>query len=137
MVTTQVQIETIECPRCQGRFPRPRQAATATCSHCGASVTLTDEIMDQTLVFAGEVLTRGKIVVAPAGKVKANLSATEIQILGTVEGNVSAVEKLIIGAAATLRGVCRARKLAVAEGAKIAGRLEIGESEKPIAKSPH
>jgi len=125
-MVTEVQSKEIQCPNCEARFSRPLQAATATCTKCGACVTLVDEVLDRPLVFRGEVVTRGRILVGPEGQVKANLSATEVVIDGVVEGNVTAVEKLRLGNHAKLRGNVVAGALIVSEGASLYGRLEIG-----------
>lgn len=125
-MVTEVQSKEIECPQCRKIFTRPDHASTATCAHCGSCVTLIDQIMDRSLVLHGELLTRGKIVVGPQGKVRANLSATEIDISGMVEGNVTAVQKLNLCTHAKLHGNITAAKLVVAEGASVCGRLEIG-----------
>lgn len=121
----------IQCPYCRVMTPRPRHAITATCSNCGKSVAMDDRVFDRRYVFGGEVLTRGKITVGPQGLVKANLSATDINIEGTVEGNVTAVERLSLGQSATLLGDAVADKLRVAEGANLRGRFQIGQPEKP------
>src|ERR1700687_775411 len=104
MIAETTQLSQIQCPNCLTRIPRPRQATTATCSNCGKSVALDDRIFDQRYVFGGEVLTRGKIVVAPRGQVRANLSGTEVHIEGSVEGDIKAVERLILRKEAKLTG---------------------------------
>lgn len=118
----------IQCPTCKTNFLRPQQTATATCTSCGASVTLIDQVMEGHLVFRGELLTRGKILIRNGGSVKGDLSATEVLIDGLVEGNVTAIEKLTLGKQAKLNGNAVAEFLVVDEGACLWGHLEIGLS---------
>jgi len=128
-MVTDTEKSQIECPNCRVNTPRPRQATTATCANCGKAVALDDRVFEQKYVFGGEVLTRGKIIVGPKGAVKANLSATEVAVEGTVEGNVKAVDRFSLGKSAVFHGNATAGALVVTEGATLIGRLEIGPSE--------
>lgn len=117
----------IECPYCEAEIPRPRLASTATCSNCGKSIALENKVLNGRYVFGGEVLTRGTIFVGPKGIVKGNLSATEVEVEGAVDGTVKAVERLTLKKTGSIVGDLTAKKLVVEEGASVLGELRIGQ----------
>jgi cytoskeletal protein CcmA (bactofilin family) len=84
--------------------------------------------------FEGELLSQGKVVVGPTGKVKANLNLREAIIEGTVEGNITVQEKLELRSEAVVKGDIRAKSLCVDEGVSIAGHVTV--TPKPEASPP-
>lgn len=75
--------------------------------------------------FEGELLSQGKIIVGPKGKVKANLSLKEAIIEGKVEGNLTIQERLELRGSASICGDIRAKNMIVDEGVTIIGFVEI------------
>jgi cytoskeletal protein CcmA (bactofilin family) len=71
--------------------------------------------------FEGELLSQGKIVVGPTGKVKSNLNLREAIIEGVVEGNITVQEKLELRGEAIVKGDIQAKSLCVDEGVTITG----------------
>lgn len=116
----------IECPFCREEIVRPVKAITTTCPNCGKTISLDNRIFNQKYVFSGEIVTRGSISVGEKGFVKGNLSAAEIVIEGTVEGNVKAVERIQLGHSSHLTGNAETERLIVLEGATLLGDVKIG-----------
>ncbi|MCH9625528.1 MAG: hypothetical protein S4CHLAM123_07040 [Chlamydiales bacterium] len=82
--------------------------------------------------FEGELLSQGKVIVGPQGKVRANLNLREAIIEGEIEGNITVQEKLELRGEAYIKGNIIAKSLCVDEGVKIVGHLTITpESEMP------
>lgn len=75
--------------------------------------------------FEGELLSQGKVIVGPKGKVKANLNLREAIIEGTVEGNITVQEKLLLRGDAFIKGDIRAKSICVDEGVRILGHMTV------------
>lgn len=73
--------------------------------------------------FEGNLLSQGKIIVGPKGKVKANLNLREAIVEGTVEGNITVQEKLELRGEASVKGDIIAKSLCVDEGVTIDGHV--------------
>jgi cytoskeletal protein CcmA (bactofilin family) len=76
-------------------------------------------------VFEGELISQGKVIVGPKGKVKANLNLREAIIEGKVEGNITVSERLELRGAAVVHGDIEAKLLSVDEGVTLLGRLNV------------
>lgn len=100
----------------------------------GEGVTFRGELSFERLLridgsFEGDLLSQGKVVVGPKGKVKANLNLREAVIEGEVEGNITVQEKLELRGEASVRGDIQAKSLCVDEGVKIVGHVTITSSD--------
>jgi cytoskeletal protein CcmA (bactofilin family) len=62
--------------------------------------------------------------------------AAQIVIEGTVQGNVTAADRLDIAGTAQVAGDLRALRLTVAEGAKFVGRLDVDSDSMSIQAAP-
>jgi len=72
----------------------------------------------------------GRVVVAEAGVVEANLHARIVVVAGEVTGNVSAEEKIELQASATLKGNITAPRILIQEGATFEGEVRMAKPEK-------
>jgi cytoskeletal protein CcmA (bactofilin family) len=72
-----------------------------------------------------EVGNHGLIIGASAA-IKANLVARSILISGTVNGNVTASERIDVAATATVDGDITSPRLVMAEGASVRGKVDVG-----------
>ena len=102
----------------------------------GEGVTFRGELSFERLLridgtFEGELLSQGKVIVGPKGKVKANLNLREAIIEGKVEGNITIQERLELRGHASVVGDIRARSLVVDDGVSIVGRVEITQQQDP------
>ncbi len=85
-----------------------------------------DGEVDGTLDVADYRLTVGR-----EGKVGANASAREIELLGTIRGNLEATSKITIRKGARLIGDLRAPGILIEEGAYVKGKIEIINTADP------
>ncbi len=76
--------------------------------------------------FRGEVEADG-LVIGKSGSVNAKLSVQRLVVHGTVTGEVTAKERVEVGPTGSIEGSVTAPMLKVDEGARINGKVEIGE----------
>jgi cytoskeletal protein CcmA (bactofilin family) len=77
----------------------------------------------------GELRVSGNIDVANGANVKALLEGSNVTLKGTVEGAVTAREKLTLGRNARLSGDIVVRKLQIDDGAQLNGHVRMGDFE--------
>jgi cytoskeletal protein CcmA (bactofilin family) len=70
-------------------------------------------------------LPGNSITVGPNGRVKADITARNLTIGGTLDGNVHASERTELRKSAVVNGDVQTRRIAIEEGAYFKGRLEI------------
>ena len=85
------------------------------------------------LVIDGEVdgsirLNESRLTVGQAGHIRANIEAAEIFVKGQVEGNLRGRERVILGNSCQVVGDLEAPRVAIEDGAKFNGRVEMGPS---------
>ena len=115
--------------------------------HVGKSVVIKGEISgSEDLMIEGKVdgkisLPQSTLTVGAEGKLKAEISAKVVIVLGEVKGNVSASEKVDIRDHGTVNGDIITKKLAIADGAHFRGSIDMqpqadaSEKRKVIPKS--
>jgi cytoskeletal protein CcmA (bactofilin family) len=96
----------------------------------------------QDLLVDGEVagtieLPNHKLTVGPHGRIKADIKAREILMLGTVEGSVQVQEKVEVRSTTQFVGDIKASRMILEEGAYVKGSIDIvrTETSKPMTKS--
>lgn len=112
--------------------PRRRLADRVSTSptFIGAGTTLSGDLdCNGDLVVAGSVRgdsrVRGTFTLAEGGRWEGGIEAVSGVIAGEIEGGIIASEKLEIRKTARIRGVVRARSIAVAQGAVIDGEMAV------------
>ncbi len=83
-------------------------------------------------IFEGELLSEGTLIVGPTGFVKANINLQEAFISGTVEGDITVKERLVLRGTASVTGNITAPIISVDEGVSIVGQMRIAAAP-PIA----
>src|SRR5882757_7699512 len=73
------------------------------------------------------------VTIGPNGKVKADISAREVIVRGTVDGKIEGTEKVQLWNSGRVTGEVRTERLAIEDGALLRGKVEAG---KPQARSP-
>jgi len=97
----------------------------------GKSVIVKGQIFSrEDLTIDGEVegtveLQEHRLTVGPNGKVMATIKAREICIIGTVNGNVEASDKIDIRKEAKLVGDIRTARIVIEDGAYFKGNIDI------------
>jgi cytoskeletal protein CcmA (bactofilin family) len=117
----------------------PRGVATI-----GKSVTVKGQIFSREDLFVdGEVegmieAPEHKVTLGLHGKVQANIRAREILVLGTLLGNVEALDKIEIRKEARLTGDIKTARIVIEDGAYFKGSIDIvkPESAKPAPPKP-
>ncbi len=115
----------------------PRGVATI-----GKSVTVKGQILSREDLFVdGEVegmveAPEHKVTLGPHGKVQANIRAREILVLGTLLGNVEALDKIEIRKEARLTGDIKTARIVIEDGAYFKGSIDIVKPEPAKAAPP-
>jgi cytoskeletal protein CcmA (bactofilin family) len=86
--------------------------------------------VDGTLELPGARLTIG-----PPAKVRANATAREIEVMGTLAGDLVASKKITIRKGGRLIGDLRTPGIVIEEGAYFKGKIEIFNPEEPEVES--
>jgi cytoskeletal protein CcmA (bactofilin family) len=86
--------------------------------------------------FEGEIDVSGRVVVAEAAQVDANINAASIVIAGKVRGNLSASTHLDILPTGVLTGTLKAGSFSAAEGSSVKGEIWLERAEPARASDP-
>lgn len=84
----------------------------------------------------GRVLLAREFLVAPSGVVVAEVHAGTVVIAGQVTGDVTATERVEIQPSGSLEGNIRAPKVAVGDGARFRGRVDMSTGPAPGDEAP-
>ena len=123
-----------------GRFePESRSGGSAT---IGKAVKIVGQIFSkEDLYVDGDVegtveAMEHKLTIGPNGTVHAGVKAREVAVLGTIQGNVEATDKIEIRKDAKLVGDIRTARIIIEDGAYFKGSIDIVKPEpaKPTAK---
>jgi cytoskeletal protein CcmA (bactofilin family) len=79
--------------------------------------------------FEGEIDVTGRVMVAEAAQVDANINAAAIVIAGKVRGNLSASTHLDILPSGVLTGTLKAGSFSAAEGSSVKGEIWLERAE--------
>ena len=131
--------------------PEPRSQTTGRdCVNIGKSVVIKGELNgSEDLTIEGQV--EGKIelkdhvlTIGPNGKIKAQVFAKSLVVLGEVHGNINATDKVEIRDGGSVDGDIVAPRVAIAEGAHFRGSVDMqrkgpeaaAAAAKPQAQQP-
>jgi cytoskeletal protein CcmA (bactofilin family) len=107
-------------------------------ANIGKSITIRGDLTgNEDLVIEGDVegkveLPNNELTIGANGKVRADVQAKAVIVVGRVSGNVSATDRVEIQASGVVDGDVHAPRLVVQEGAVINGGVSMGE-KKPVA----
>lgn len=108
----------------------------------GKSVQIFGEVKgSEDLIVDGTVegtitLSESRLTIGPNARVRANVSARDVVILGTLTGNVTAVGRVDLRAGANLKGDIRAARLSIEENALLSGKVELSNERVAAAPQP-
>ena len=103
----------------------------------GKSVVIKGELNgSEDLTIEGKVdgkieLRQHVLTIGPNGKIKAQVFAKSVVVLGEVNGNVSATDKVSIREKGSVDGDITAPRVAIAEGAHFRGSVDMQRSDAP------
>lgn len=83
----------------------------------------------------GKIHLGKNLLVGQTGVIEADVEAENINIGGTVTGNISAQNRVEIVASGTMIGDIRAPRVIVAEGAHFKGNVDMDTSRRPAQKT--
>lgn len=86
---------------------------------------------------SGAIQTSGNLMVGEAAKIRANVQAMNAQVSGYIKGNVTVSERLELSPKARIDGDVVAKVLAVAEGAQLNGRCQMGATATQPTQNPN
>jgi len=127
------------------RPTEPRRQLERDTVNIGKSVVIKGELNgSEDLTIEGQVegkieLRQNVLTIGPNGKIKAEVFAKSVIVLGEVIGNVSATEKVDIRDNGSVDGDIEAPRVAIADGAHFRGSIDMQRSAaaagaKPAAK---
>ena len=99
--------------------------------HVGKSVVIKGELNgSEDLTIDGQVegkieLRQHVLTIGPNGKIKAQVFAKSVIVLGTVTGNITATEKINIRENGSVDGDVTAPRIAIVEGAHFRGSIDM------------
>jgi cytoskeletal protein CcmA (bactofilin family) len=106
-------------------------------ANIGKSVSIKGELSGNEDIYVdgqldGSIQLPGNsVTVGPNGRVKADITAKNLTIGGTLDGNVHASERTELRKTAVVNGDVQTRRIAIEEGAYFKGKLEILTEAKP------
>jgi cytoskeletal protein CcmA (bactofilin family) len=74
----------------------------------------------------GRVFVPGTLVIGAPARVYADLKAARVLVEGTVRGAIAATYRIELGPTATVDGDLSADQIAIAEGARVNGGIDMG-----------
>ncbi len=83
----------------------------------------------------GDVACGHDVVVGKTGSIKGNTTVNSIVVEGTIEGNITARERIELKSSTRMTGDMKAKRLAVEEGVAFSGKAEITPSGAGEAKA--
>jgi cytoskeletal protein CcmA (bactofilin family) len=105
--------------------------ASGEFAHIGKSVVIKGELSGSEDIYVdGQVegnihLAGNNLTIGPHGRVRANITAKNVTIGGTLDGNVIASERTELRKSAVTNGDVQTKRIAIEEGAFFKGKLEI------------
>ena len=104
----------------------------------GREVTVTGEIRShEPLTIEGEVegtidVAGYLLTIAPNGNVRASVKAKEIDVLGSLQGNVEGADKIYIRNGARFLGDIQARGIVIEDGGFIRGKVDLSHKSSAV-----
>jgi len=116
-------------------FKTPEPNSTRGQASIGKAVKIDGQIYSkEDLYVDGDVegtieLQEHRLTIGPNGKVHCNIKAREVVILGNVQGNVEASEKLEVRKDARVVGDIKTARIVIEDGAYFKGRIDTVKPE--------
>ncbi len=76
----------------------------------------------------GDLTCGGQAMIGNASAIKGNMSIETVSIMGQVNGNITAKDKIELKSTARLHGDIRAKRLTVEDGVTFVGKVEVNPS---------
>src|SRR5579872_7337835 len=131
IMSTTFMNETDPAEAAGARAPRVAESATISQSLVGCAVKIGGDIYCQQDLFVdGEVtgtlaVPNHKLTIGPQARVKADIKAHNVVIVGNVEGKIEASERVELRGKCHLTGDVRSPRIMIENGAVIKGTIEV------------
>jgi cytoskeletal protein CcmA (bactofilin family) len=108
----------------------------------GKSVQIRGEVKgSEDLLVDGHVegtitLTESRLTIGPNAKVAAHVSARDVVVLGTLNGNITATGRIELRQGSDLIGDISAARLSIEENAVFKGKVDLIQAQKATAPAP-
>ncbi|HCE03182.1 MAG TPA: cell shape determination protein CcmA [Acidobacteria bacterium] len=108
--------------------------------YIGKSVVIKGEVNgSEDLTIEGQVegkieLRRHVLTIGPHGRIRAEVLAKTVVVLGEVVGNIKATDKVAIQDKGAVEGDITAPKVAIAEGSRFRGSVDMSAASQPESK---
>ncbi len=125
----------------EGLQPPGDQVPTSELATIGRSIRVKGDVTgDEDLLIQGRVegsveLKQHSVTVGTYGEVKASITARVVTIEGKVQGNLAAVEQVVLLSSASVEGDIAAPGVVLEDGARFRGSLDMGDSAKGQKKT--
>jgi len=129
-------------PEAQTPAPTPARPAAAavprssapTPTVLGKGMRIVGDVSSEEDVFIGGELDgklqlQNRLTIGPDSKVNANIRAKEVEVFGSVRGNVEAIERIAIHTGATIVGDIKTAGIVIDDGAYFKGGIDICRGE--------
>lgn len=119
-----------------------RRAPSAELATIGSSITIKGEVSgDEDLLIQGRIegsveLKEHAVIVGSEGEVEASITARTVTVEGTVNGDLTADEQIILRNSAKVKGDIAAPRVVLEDGARFRGGVDMGEPVKPEHSRP-
>ena len=119
----------------------PRSGGEAV-ANIGKSIIFKGDLTgDEDIEIEGQIegkisLPKNQLTIGAHGRVKAELNAKAIVVVGHITGNVTATERVEVQASGVVEGDIRAPRLLIQEGAVVNGAVEMTKGEGVAARKP-
>jgi cytoskeletal protein CcmA (bactofilin family) len=131
--------ETIPVATNPFKVPEPETRGSAS---IGKAVKINGQIFSkEDLYVDGDVegtieLAENKLTIGPSGRVQASVKAREVVVLGQIQGNVEAMDRLDIRKDAKLVGDIKTARIIIEDGAYFKGSIDIVRQDSKKSATP-
>gem|GEM_PF-1637052 len=111
-------------------------------ANIGKSITIKGELTgNEDLEIDGNIdgridLPNNQLTIGAEGRIKAEITAKAVVVVGRVTGNILATDRIEVQATGIVDGDVKAPRLVVAEGAVLNGSVEMGGKKTPAQQAP-
>lgn len=87
-------------------------------------------------VLNGNLVTKGKVVIGPTGRIKGEVECKNSEVSGLIEGKITVSQLLNLKASSKINGTIITGKLSIEPGAVFTGNCAMKESENGATAAP-
>ena len=100
-------------------------------THIGPGIVINGELSSEESLrvdgfVKGQILLReAELTIGQSARIEADVRSVRVLVLGTVNGNIAATERIELGASASVTGNLSANKVVIGEGAQFNGTIDM------------